>query len=53
MGVLTDTYGNAMAVLNPEGSPKIMVEGNADNKRVPGPAHRRRLIYLVQRRGPP
>ncbi len=26
----TDTYGNAMAVLNPEGSPKIMVEGHAD-----------------------
>src|SRR5258708_4161879 len=28
--VETDTYGNAMAVLNPEGSPKIMVEGHAD-----------------------
>jgi endoglucanase len=26
----TDTYGNALAVLNPEGSPKIMVEGHAD-----------------------
>ena len=26
----TDTYGNAVAVLNPEGSPKIMVEGHAD-----------------------
>jgi putative aminopeptidase FrvX len=26
----TDTYGNAIAVLNPEGSPKIMVEGHAD-----------------------
>ena len=28
--VETDTYGNAMAVLNPEGSPRIMVEGHAD-----------------------
>jgi endoglucanase len=28
--VETDTYGNAIAVLNPEGSPKIMVEGHAD-----------------------
>ena len=28
--VETDTYGNALAVLNPEGSPKIMVEGHAD-----------------------
>jgi putative aminopeptidase FrvX len=28
--VETDTYGNAMAVLNPKGSPKIMVEGHAD-----------------------
>jgi putative aminopeptidase FrvX len=26
----TDTYGNAMAILNPKGSPKIMVEGHAD-----------------------
>jgi endoglucanase len=26
----TDTYGNAVAILNPEGSPKIMVEGHAD-----------------------
>ena len=26
----TDTYGNAIAILNPEGSPKIMVEGHAD-----------------------
>lgn len=26
----TDTYGNAIAVLNPEGSPTIMVEGHAD-----------------------
>src|SRR5579871_2633410 len=26
----TDTYGNAIAVLNAEGSPKIMVEGHAD-----------------------
>jgi putative aminopeptidase FrvX len=26
----TDTYGNAMATLNPKGSPKIMVEGHAD-----------------------
>src|SRR5271170_6024040 len=26
----TDTYGNAIAVLNPKGSPKIMVEGHAD-----------------------
>lgn len=26
----TDTYGNALAVLNPKGSPKIMVEGHAD-----------------------
>jgi putative aminopeptidase FrvX len=26
----TDTYGNAVAVLNPGGSPKIMVEGHAD-----------------------
>jgi putative aminopeptidase FrvX len=26
----TDTYGNALAVLNPGGSPKIMVEGHAD-----------------------
>jgi len=28
--VETDTYGNAIAVLNPEGSPKIMIEGHAD-----------------------
>jgi endoglucanase len=28
--VETDTYGNAIAVLNPEGTPKIMVEGHAD-----------------------
>src|SRR5476651_928315 len=28
--VETDVYGNAIAVLNPEGSPKIMVEGHAD-----------------------
>lgn len=28
--VETDTYGNALAVLNPEGFPKIMVEGHAD-----------------------
>jgi endoglucanase len=28
--VETDTYGNALAVLNPQGSPKIMVEGHAD-----------------------
>jgi putative aminopeptidase FrvX len=28
--VETDTYGNALAILNPEGSPKIMVEGHAD-----------------------
>jgi len=28
--VETDTYGNALAVLNPDGSPKIMVEGHAD-----------------------
>ena len=28
--VETDTYGNALAVLNPEGTPKIMVEGHAD-----------------------
>jgi len=28
--VETDTYGNAIAVLNPSGSPKIMVEGHAD-----------------------
>src|ERR1700759_3613099 len=26
----TDTYGNAIAVLNPKGSPKVMVEGHAD-----------------------
>ena len=26
----TDTYGNATAVLNPGGSPKIMIEGHAD-----------------------
>jgi len=26
----TDTYGNAIALLNPKGSPKIMVEGHAD-----------------------
>jgi endoglucanase len=26
----TDTYGNAVAILNPGGSPKIMVEGHAD-----------------------
>jgi putative aminopeptidase FrvX len=26
----TDTYGNALAVLSPGGSPKIMVEGHAD-----------------------
>jgi endoglucanase len=26
----TDTYGNALAILNPKGSPKIMVEGHAD-----------------------
>src|ERR1700677_2622126 len=25
-----DTYGNALAILNPKGSPKIMVEGHAD-----------------------
>ncbi|MCE0482921.1 MAG: M20/M25/M40 family metallo-hydrolase [Methylacidiphilales bacterium] len=29
-GVETDTYGNAIATLNPKGSPKIMVEGHAD-----------------------
>jgi endoglucanase len=28
--VETDTYGNAMASLNPKGAPKIMVEGHAD-----------------------
>jgi putative aminopeptidase FrvX len=28
--VETDTYGNAIAILNPGGSPKIMVEGHAD-----------------------
>jgi putative aminopeptidase FrvX len=28
--VETDTYGNALAILNPEGSPKVMVEGHAD-----------------------
>ncbi len=28
--VETDTYGNAIATLNPSGSPKIMVEGHAD-----------------------
>jgi len=28
--VETDTYGNALAILNPGGSPKIMVEGHAD-----------------------
>ncbi|HEY0258162.1 MAG TPA: M42 family peptidase, partial [Candidatus Methylacidiphilales bacterium] len=28
--VETDVYGNAVAVINPEGSPKIMVEGHAD-----------------------
>jgi putative aminopeptidase FrvX len=28
--VETDTYGNALAMLNPKGSPKIMVEGHAD-----------------------
>jgi endoglucanase len=28
--VETDTYGNALAVLNPKGSPRIMVEGHAD-----------------------
>jgi putative aminopeptidase FrvX len=28
--VETDTYGNAVAVLNPAGTPKIMVEGHAD-----------------------
>src|SRR5580658_4815424 len=28
--VETDTYGNALAVLNPKGTPKIMVEGHAD-----------------------
>jgi endoglucanase len=28
--VETDTYGNAIAVLNPEGTPKIMVEGHVD-----------------------
>src|SRR5271156_2982273 len=26
----TDTYGNALAVLNPKGTPKVMVEGYAD-----------------------
>jgi len=28
--VETDTYGNALAILNPQGTPKIMVEGHAD-----------------------
>ena len=28
--VETDTYGNVIATLNPSGSPKIMVEGHAD-----------------------
>jgi endoglucanase len=28
--VETDTYGNALAILNPKGTPKIMVEGHAD-----------------------
>ena len=28
--VETDTYGNVIAILNPGGSPKIMVEGHAD-----------------------
>jgi endoglucanase len=28
--VETDTYGNAIATLNPTGSPKVMVEGHAD-----------------------
>jgi putative aminopeptidase FrvX len=28
--VETDTYGNAIALLNPKGTPKIMVEGHAD-----------------------
>ncbi|MDP6636465.1 MAG: M42 family metallopeptidase [Phycisphaerae bacterium] len=28
--VHTDSYGNAIAVLNPEGSPRIMLDGHAD-----------------------
>ena len=28
--VVTDSYGNAVAVLNPEGSPKIMLDGHVD-----------------------
>jgi putative aminopeptidase FrvX len=28
--VRTDAYGNAVAVLNPEGDPKVMIEGHAD-----------------------
>ena len=28
--VHTDSYGNAVAVLNPEGSPRIMLDGHAD-----------------------
>jgi len=28
--VRTDSYGNAVAVLNPDGNPKIMVDGHAD-----------------------
>jgi endoglucanase len=28
--VVTDSYGNAVAVLNPKGSPKIMLDGHAD-----------------------
>ncbi|MCP4375530.1 MAG: M42 family metallopeptidase [bacterium] len=28
--VHTDSYGNAVAILNPEGSPKIMLDGHAD-----------------------
>ena len=28
--VVTDSYGNAVAVLNPEGSPRIMLDGHVD-----------------------
>jgi putative aminopeptidase FrvX len=28
--VLTDSYGNAVAVLNPKGNPRIMLDGHAD-----------------------
>jgi putative aminopeptidase FrvX len=28
--VHTDSYGNAVAILNPEGSPRVMIDGHAD-----------------------